>query len=190
VMRDRSLTTAPARNQPRRRRAGWALAGAALVASLPVACVSEGERPTRDAPRPAEPAAPTGRGLARSFALGFTHFPHAVSTDALLDTYEVIGSDGDLVAQHFDGGVPWPEALAGARFAENFERELEGTARVQPEGHRVYLAVALWSVSDPATSCIQVLESFDLSIPLGALAMSSRAVTLNGEAVGAASAGG
>ena len=52
------------------------------------------------------------------------------------------------------------------------------------------IAVALWSVSDPATSCIQVVEPFDLSIPLGELATGSRAVTLNGEAVGTASAGG
>jgi hypothetical protein len=137
-MRDRALTAVP---RSARRRAAWALAGAALVVSLAAACASDAEAPTPGATSAAEPAVTTDTGPARSFALGFTHFPHAVSTDALLDAYEVIGRDGDLVAQHFDGGVPWPEALAGARFAEDFERELEGTARVQPEGHRVYLAV-------------------------------------------------
>jgi hypothetical protein len=59
---------------------------------------------------------------------------------------------------------------------------------VQDDGTTI--AVTLWSVSDPATSCIQVLEPFDLSIRLGELATGSRAVTLNGEAVGTASAGG
>ncbi len=50
------------------------------------------------------------------------------------------------------------------------------------------IAVTLWSVSDPATSCIQVLEPIELSIPLGELAAGERAVTLNGEGVGTASA--
>ena len=52
------------------------------------------------------------------------------------------------------------------------------------------IAVTLWSVSDPATSCIQVLEPLELSIPLGTLVTGERTVTLNGETVGAASTGG
>lgn len=54
----------------------------------------------------------------------------------------------------------------------------------------VTIAVTLWSTSDPATACIQVLEPLELSIPLGPLATGRRTVTVNGEVVGTASAGG
>lgn len=46
------------------------------------------------------------------------------------------------------------------------------------------IAVTLASVADPGEVCIQVLEPFELSIPLGAFESGARAVTLNGEPVG------
>jgi hypothetical protein len=44
--------------------------------------------------------------------------------------------------------------------------------------------VALFSLADPNLACIQVLEPFDASIPLGAFESGSYNVYLNGEPVG------
>lgn len=132
------------RRLPVRAAPTWLVALTVLGAILVGAC-----EPARDVP-PAGTDTPTasddgtdtpsGEGT-RSFALGFTDFPHAVSTDALLEAYSVIEHNGDLVMQHFDGGVPWPEALTGEPFAEVYRREVEGKASVQPDSHLVFLAV-------------------------------------------------
>jgi len=78
---------------------------------------------------------------ARSFALGFTDFPHALSGQALADAYGVIEADADLVALHFDGGIPWQEALDGAPYPDGWVAELEAKGSLVPPGHDVYLAV-------------------------------------------------
>jgi hypothetical protein len=60
---------------------------------------------------------PAGPGDAtRPFAMGFSDFPHARSLEAVSDARAVIARDGDLAVAHFDDGVPWDEALAGASY--------------------------------------------------------------------------
>lgn len=44
--------------------------------------------------------------------------------------------------------------------------------------------VRLWSLADPAQFCIQVLEPFEISIPLGSFESASIPVSLDGELVG------
>ena len=44
--------------------------------------------------------------------------------------------------------------------------------------------VHLWSLADPDQLCVQVLEPFEISIPLGAYTAGDVPVSLNGEAVG------
>ena len=83
----------------------------------------------------------TPSGPQRSFALGFTDFPHELSIAALLEAYAVIERDGDLAVLHLDGGVPWPEMLAGQPSPKPWRDEIEGKAGVVPPGHLVYLAV-------------------------------------------------
>ncbi len=73
--------------------------------------------------------------------MGFTDFPHALSIDALVEAYGVIERDGDLAAMHFDSGIPWPEALSGAPYAQQYLDELNGKAGIVPDGHVVYLAI-------------------------------------------------
>lgn len=109
----------------------------ALCAALAVgvaACGSgDGTGPDADPdPDPAD---------ARSFALGFTDFPHALTGQALADAYGVIEADADLVALHFDGGIPWQEALDGAPYPDGWVAELEAKASLLPAGHDVFLAV-------------------------------------------------
>lgn len=46
------------------------------------------------------------------------------------------------------------------------------------------IAVRLWSRADPELICVQVLEPFEVSIPLGTFESASLSVELNGEPVG------
>ena len=74
----------------------------------------------------------------RSFAMGFTPSPGAFSVEAVDFAWSVVGRDGDLVLLHFDDGVPWEEALAGAPYTH--DAELRDQARRLPPGHAVYVA--------------------------------------------------
>ena len=55
----------------------------------------------------------------RSFHLGFTPFPYDISQDAIDYVYARLAANADIVAHHFDEGVPWPEALAGTAYDQN-----------------------------------------------------------------------
>lgn len=117
---------------------------AAVGAALLLAACESSATGSRDASPDQATVAPVAtataeQGPPRSFALGFSDFPHARSVEALVDAYDVIERDGDLVVEHCDGGVPWPEARANAAFAEDFRREVAGKASVVPDSHLVYL---------------------------------------------------
>ncbi len=115
----------------------------ALALVLLAACEQREAVPTptpTEAPTPTATATPTGQ--TRTFALGFTDFPHELSIEGLLESYRVIEHYGDLVALHFDGGVPWLEALAGEPFPKTFQDMVSGKASVLPSGHLIYLAVS------------------------------------------------
>lgn len=77
----------------------------------------------------------------RPFRLGFTPFPYEVSLQAVDFTYQTIAADADLIAQHFDDGVPWPEALAGTAFHPNMVADWETRRRLNPQGHARYISV-------------------------------------------------
>jgi hypothetical protein len=46
------------------------------------------------------------------------------------------------------------------------------------------IQVSLWSEADPELACAQVLEPFEISIPLGSFESSASPVSLNGEQIG------
>lgn len=77
----------------------------------------------------------------RSFALGFTDFPHAMSLDAIIAAIVVIAQDADMAVMHFDDGVPWQEALDGSPYHPNYEYELDRKVASIPSEHLTYLAV-------------------------------------------------
>jgi hypothetical protein len=83
---------------------------------------------------------PSGAGF-RTFAMGFTPFPHAATDDAVMQAWNVIGSDGDMAVIHLDGGIPWQEALDGTPYPSRFANMIEFYAGRIPLGHTVYVAV-------------------------------------------------
>jgi len=80
-------------------------------------------------------------GDTRTFAMGFTDFPHAQTIEAVLAAWSVIGRDADMATIHFDDGVPWPQAFSGEPYHANFIEELDAKAAAIPSGHLTYLSM-------------------------------------------------
>jgi hypothetical protein len=55
---------------------------------------------------------------------------------------------------------------------------------VTPPDEQSRIRIDLYTESDPGQACIQVLEAFDVSIPVGSFAEGDYTVWLNGEQVG------
>jgi hypothetical protein len=78
-------------------------------------------------------------GFPRTFALGFTDFPHDLGNSAA--EWTIIATDGDLAVVNFDSGVPWQEALDGAPYPSGFQSTINLKRSYVPSGHVVYLAI-------------------------------------------------
>ena len=105
----------------------------------------------------------------RPFFLGFTPFPYDVTEDGLLFGYEAIRRDGDLVVQHFDDGIPWPEAYSGDDYKgyhPAYVQEWEARKAHTPAGHKVYLAITPVSIARNSIAPYRG-QSGDESLPEG-----------------------
>ncbi|MCB9358188.1 MAG: hypothetical protein H6505_06405 [Calditrichaeota bacterium] len=71
---------------------------------------------------------------------GFTDFPFDGTFDGILAAYDVIEHEANLVAQHYDGGVPWVEAYANQPYLQSFQDEIAAKVQLTPSGHAIYLA--------------------------------------------------
>jgi hypothetical protein len=81
-------------------------------------------------------------GPSRTYALGFTDFPHANTPNAILDAWAVIATDADMAVLHFGDGVPWQEALDATAYPAAYWDTLQFKAAQVPASHVVYLAVS------------------------------------------------
>jgi hypothetical protein len=89
-------------------------------------------------PWAAEP--PTDPPAGRGFAMGFTPFPWDMTLEAVRGTDEFIAKEGDLIAHHFDDGVPWTEALEDRSFHPKLEADWKRRAELG-RGKRVLLSL-------------------------------------------------
>ena len=80
----------------------------------------------------------------RSYFLGFTPFPYAVSQEAIDFSYAEITANADFVAHHLEEGIPWDELDADLGI-DSFPSELkDGWAQRKaksPPGHLTFVAV-------------------------------------------------
>lgn len=81
------------------------------------------------------------KATSRSFAMGFTRWPPDFTVEAVESMYAFIAQHGDLMAHHFDGGVPWPEALKGDAFSSKLMEDWVMAKSKTPDTHRVYVAI-------------------------------------------------
>jgi hypothetical protein len=75
----------------------------------------------------------------RSFRMGFSGWPSDLTVDGLRTATEFAYGHGDLVSVTFNGGIPWPEALAGRPFSANLQANLAYQPR---PGTKLFLAVS------------------------------------------------
>jgi hypothetical protein len=73
--------------------------------------------------------------------MGTTPFPYDYSEQAARETYALAGGHTDLVMQHFDAGVPWPEAYGGQRFHVSVEADLDRRVAEKRPGQKMYLSM-------------------------------------------------
>lgn len=78
-----------------------------------------------------------------SFYLGFTPFPYSITNvdQVMQDIYLKIGSDGNLIAHHFDNGIPWNEALNNTSYPTDLMNDWAFRKSMTPAGHKVYVAI-------------------------------------------------
>jgi predicted GH43/DUF377 family glycosyl hydrolase len=77
----------------------------------------------------------------RSFDMGFVPWPYDFTYEAVKDTYAFIDEHADLIAHHFDDGVPWPEALYNKPYHESVFAELETHIKGSAPEKKVYVAI-------------------------------------------------
>jgi hypothetical protein len=77
----------------------------------------------------------------RSFYMGMTPWPYDFTPEAVKKTYNTINEHTDLIAHHFDDGIPWPEAFAGKNYHSNVNEELNDKVNRLKKGQKVYLAI-------------------------------------------------
>lgn len=93
------------------------------------------------APCPTPPAPPTLTIQSRPFLMGFTRWPPEATAQGIEKMNTFLANHGDLTAIHFDGGIPWNEALNGKPLPMAVMNEWRGTRGVIPAAHQIYLAI-------------------------------------------------
>ncbi|GAB4318571.1 MAG: hypothetical protein Kow00117_08620 [Phototrophicales bacterium] len=83
----------------------------------------------------------------RTFYMGFTPFPYAITLEAVHFTYSQIAQDADLIVHHFDSGVPWTEALHNQPYHPNMMNDWEFRRSQVPENHKLLVTVTPISIS-------------------------------------------
>ncbi len=75
----------------------------------------------------------------RSFYMGFTAFPYDLTPEAIADTYQNVGRDGDIYLNHLDHGVPWDEALNELPFPDEINNTLLEANEARGHGQKLFL---------------------------------------------------
>lgn len=86
-------------------------------------------------------ASTTGTSATRPFRLGFSPWPWDATVAAVDWTWDNLLAHGDVVSMHVEEGVPWPEALAGEPFAQEFRDSVDGQLARVPAGAAILLSV-------------------------------------------------
>lgn len=83
-----------------------------------------------------------GGGPARSFFMGFTPFPYDLTSAAVDDVYAKLANDADILAHHFDNGIPWNEALVDSYpYSDHIMNDWSDRLLRMSSSHKIYVAV-------------------------------------------------
>jgi len=88
-----------------------------------------------------EPTRGERKPTSRSFHLGFTQVILGESPEAIERLYKALAEHADMITLHYDGGIPWPEALAEKPYPKKVEEEIAFRKSRLRNDPKVYLAV-------------------------------------------------
>jgi len=77
----------------------------------------------------------------RPFYMGFQPWEHDLSKSAKLHAYDNIEKYGDIISTQLDNGVPWEEALIGANYPADVQKELDERKKLTPSNVKVFLTL-------------------------------------------------
>ncbi len=110
------------------------------LALMSVACT--GTAPAVPTPACQPTVTPSAlEATSRDFYMGFTRWPPEATLEGIARMNTFLTQHGDMTALHFDGGIPWPEALAGNPLPEAVMNEWRGARDAIPASHKIYLAI-------------------------------------------------
>ena len=112
-----------------------------LTAILPFTAACSAENNKFD-PQANHHAAPQSFDIpsSRTFSMGMTPWPYDITPKAVIDTYKTLDKHTDIVAHHFDEGVPWDDSLQNRKFHKKVMENINYRLSQLP-GKKVYLAV-------------------------------------------------
>ena len=86
----------------------------------------------------------TSLSTTRSFRMGFTPWLYAATSQAESDVYDFINNNGDIVAHHFQQGIPFNDAMTFPNFSSyqsNIQSEVNNRINLTTSGKTIYLAI-------------------------------------------------
>lgn len=86
----------------------------------------------------------------RSFGMGFSSWPYDLTVDAVNWVYEHAGRYGDMIDEHLEEGVPWPESYSGQPFTKNYQDGLSFRRSKQRPGHKLLISINPLSITRTA----------------------------------------
>ena len=77
----------------------------------------------------------------RTFYMGLTPFPYDITQEAIENTYTFLSQHTDIIAHHFDSGVPWPEAYNNQEYHQQVQQNINTRIQHKNNLQETYLAV-------------------------------------------------
>jgi hypothetical protein len=76
-----------------------------------------------------------------AFYMGFTPFPYDITSEAVEYTYQFLSEHTDIIAHHFDSGVPWPEAYNKKEYHQKVQDNINTRILHKKGFQETYLAL-------------------------------------------------
>lgn len=77
----------------------------------------------------------------RPFHMGFTRWPPEATLEGIARMDAFLAAHGDMTALHFDGGIPWPEALTNGPFRDGLMNHWKSTREAIPADHSLLISI-------------------------------------------------
>jgi len=77
----------------------------------------------------------------RPFHMGFTRWPPEATLEGIARMDDFLAAHGDMTALHFDGGVPWPDALTNGPLPDGLVNSWHSTRETIPASHTLLVSI-------------------------------------------------